>query len=394
LGHANVPVNSAVCCDTLWRQAAQASPDLDMSVTFVDVSKQYGDVDALIDFHLSANDGEFMVLVGPSGCGKTTALRIVAGLEEPDSGTVFIGGRDVTSLQPRERDIAMVFQNYALYPQMSVYDNIAFGLRTRRSPRQEIDRAVRDAAHALGLSELLKRKPAQLSGGQRQRVALARAIVRRPKAFLMDEPLSNLDAKLRAQTRIELIRLHRQLRKTVLYVTHDQVEAMTMGERIAVLDRGRLQQVGTPADVYDRPANLFVAQFIGTPAMTVFEGALRVDGDRLVVDAGAVTVALNEGQTRLIRDSGLLALSIGVRPEHIQLAEAFGERPAAASFPARVDVIEALGNESHATLLIDRRSIVVRLAPDAPITVGADHRFVIAADHVLLFDSRDGRRIE
>jgi multiple sugar transport system ATP-binding protein len=364
-----------------------------LSIEFEHVSRRFGDVDALVDFSLTASDGEFMVLVGPSGCGKTTALRIVAGLDEPDEGTVYIGGQDVTGLKPRERDIAMVFQNYALYPQMSVYDNIAFGLRTRRAPRAEIDGAVHDAASTLGLSELLKRKPGQLSGGQRQRVALGRAIVRRPKAFLMDEPLSNLDAKLRAQTRIELIRLHRQLQKTVLYVTHDQVEAMTMGERIAVMDRGRLQQVGTPDDVYSRPANLFVAQFIGTPAMTVFEGHVGALDGSMTINAGDVVVILDEGQAQRVRASGAEQIAIGVRPEHMIPSAELGERPAAATFDALVDVVEALGNEIHATLLMNARSIVVRLAPDTPLTVGQEQRFSIAPERLLLFDQRDGRLI-
>jgi ABC-type sugar transport system ATPase subunit len=364
-----------------------------LSIEFEHVSRRFGDVEALVDFSLTAADGEFMVLVGPSGCGKTTALRIVAGLEEPDEGAVKIGGVDVTGLKPRERDIAMVFQSYALYPQMSVYDNIAFGLRTRRAPRAEIDRAVRETAATLGLAELLKRKPGQLSGGQRQRVALGRAIVRRPRAFLMDEPLSNLDAKLRAQTRIELIRLHRQLQKTVLYVTHDQVEAMTMGERIAVMDRGRLQQVGTPNDVYSRPANLFVAQFIGTPALTTFEGAVSEAEGSMRVDAGDIVVRLDEGQAHRVRASGAPTIAVGVRPEHIVPAAELGERPVAANFNARVDVIESLGNEIHATLLTDARSMVVRLPPETPLTAGQNQRFSIVPEHLLLFDQRDGRLI-
>jgi multiple sugar transport system ATP-binding protein len=365
-----------------------------MSVTFDHVAKRYGEVDALVDFSLAVQDGEFMVLVGPSGCGKTTALRIVAGLEEPDDGAIFIGGRDVTDLQPRERDIAMVFQNYALYPQMSVYDNIAFGLRTRRLRRRAIDTAVHEAAHLLGISELLKRKPSQLSGGQRQRVALGRAIVRRPNVFLMDEPLSNLDAKLRAQTRIELIRLHRRLQKTVLYVTHDQVEAMTMGERIAVLDRGRLQQVGTANEVYNRPANLFVAQFIGTPAMTVFEGPTTECDGVVTVDAGTLRIVLSDEQSQVIRRSNARRIAIGIRPEHIDLASRFGERPAATTFTARVDVIESLGNETHVTLLLDDRSIIARLEADVGLRSGSEERFVIAPDHLLVFDTDSGRRLE
>jgi multiple sugar transport system ATP-binding protein len=365
-----------------------------MSVTFDRVAKRYGEVDALVDFSLAVQDGEFMVLVGPSGCGKTTALRIVAGLEEPDDGAVYIGGRDVTDLRPRERDIAMVFQNYALYPQMSVYDNIAFGLRTRHLPRRAIDTAVHEAAHLLGISELLKRKPSQLSGGQRQRVALGRAIVRRPNVFLMDEPLSNLDAKLRAQTRIELIRLHRRLAKTMLYVTHDQVEAMTMGERIAVLDRGRLQQVGTADEVYNRPANLFVAQFIGTPAMTVFEGPTTEGPGVMTVDAETLRVVLSDEESQVVRRSSAQRIAIGIRPEHIELASRFGERQAAITFTARVDVIESLGNETHVTLLLDDRSIIARLEPDVGLRAGTDERFVIAPEHLLLFDTESGRRLE
>jgi multiple sugar transport system ATP-binding protein len=364
-----------------------------VSVVFDRVTKHFGEVGALLDFSLTVDDGEFMVLVGPSGCGKTTALRIVAGLEEPTGGSVSIDGRDVTDLPPRARDIAMVFQNYALYPQMSVYNNIAFGLRTRKASRKEVDQAVREAAALLGLSDLLKRKPGQLSGGQRQRVALGRAIVRRPRAFLMDEPLSNLDAKLRAQTRIELIRLHRSIQKTVLYVTHDQVEAMTMGERIAVLDRGRLQQVGTASEVYTRPANLFVAQFIGTPAMTVFEGHLVDREGSAVVEAADVAVTLNAAQSALARAAGADTLAVGVRPEHIDLASDFGERHAAATFRARVDVIESLGNEIHATLLLDSRSIIARLAPDAAVEVDREDRFAVAPEHLLLFDPQTGRRL-
>jgi multiple sugar transport system ATP-binding protein len=365
-----------------------------MSITFDGVSKQYDDVPALVDFSLPVDDGEFMVLVGPSGCGKTTALRIVAGLEEPDVGSVYIDGRDVTELKPRDRDIAMVFQNYALYPQMSVYDNIAFGLRTRRVSKAEIDGAIRDAAELLGIGDLLKRKPGQLSGGQRQRVALGRAIVRRPNAFLMDEPLSNLDAKLRAQTRIELIRLHRRIQKTVLYVTHDQIEAMTMGERIAVMDRGRLQQVGTPGVVYREPVNLFVAQFIGTPAMTIFEGALRRQDGTLTIDAGeGVVVTLNAGQSEQVAKAGVRAIAVGVRPEHIGLSARHGERPVAAVFEASVDVVESLGNEIHATLLLDGRSIVARLDPDAPVQAGRAQRFAIAPEHLMLFDPATGRRL-
>ncbi|MDE3096108.1 MAG: ABC transporter ATP-binding protein [Chloroflexota bacterium] len=347
-----------------------------------------------MNFTLDVADGEFMVLLGPSGCGKTTALRILAGLEEPTAGAVTIAGRDVTDLPPRQRDVAMVFQNYALYPHMSVYDNIAFGLRMRRIPRGEIDRMVREAAATLAIADVLARKPGALSGGQRQRVALARAIVRRPRAFLMDEPLSNLDAKLRAQTRVELIRLHRQLQTTVLYVTHDQVEAMTMGHRIAVLERGRLQQVGEPRDIYERPANLFVAEFIGSPSMSFFRGPLRqTDGGGAVVDVPHLPFALDPAQAAPARAAGCAEVVVGVRPEHIVLAEDFGERYAAATFEADIDVVESLGNELHVSLMAQGRGIIARLSAGAPVAAGEARRFAIAPEHLLLFEPEHGTRL-
>jgi multiple sugar transport system ATP-binding protein len=365
-----------------------------LGIRFERVSKTFGDTVALIDFSLEIEDGEFMVLVGPSGCGKTTALRVLAGLEEPSSGEVYIDDRLITDLEPHRRDVAMVFQNYALYPHMSVYDNIAFGLRTRRIPRREVDRSVREAADLLGLADLLKRKPGQLSGGQRQRVALGRAIVRRPRAFLMDEPLSNLDAKLRAQTRLELIRLHRRLQTTVVYVTHDQVEAMTMGQRIAVLERGRLHQVGEPRDVYSHPSNLFVAEFIGSPAMSFFRGEVLAAPDgALAVKTPAAGFALTAEQCSVVSASGVKEVTLGVRPEHLDLVEECGERPAAATFSAMIDVVESLGNEIHATLLLNSRAIVARLAPDTRIYAGETRQFAVGAEHLLLFDPSNGQRL-
>ena len=370
--------------------APRASKEAIVSVRFERVSKQFGDTVALRDFSLDIGDGEFMVLLGPSGCGKTTALRILAGLEEATAGDVYIGDRNVSDVHPRERDIAMVFQNYALYPHMSVYDNIAFGLRMRRLSRKVVDDGVREVAALLGLNELLKRRPGQLSGGQRQRVALARAIVRRPKAFLMDEPLSNLDAKLRSATRIELIRLHRRLESTVLYVTHDQVEAMTMGQRIAVMDRGLLQQVGTAADVYARPANLFVAEFIGSPAMSFFRGPVQAVDGVLSVQTPSITFSLFDELGEVVRRHGVAEVVVGVRPEHIDPAEAMGERRVAAVFDAHVDVVESLGSEVHATLLVDGRGIVARLPVEEPPTAGETRRFSVAAEHLLLFDAATG----
>ena len=251
-------------------------------VTLDHVSKVFGEVRAVNDLTIQIHDKEFLVLVGPSGCGKSTALRLIAGLEEATAGDIYIGDRRVNDVAPKDRDIAMVFQSYALYPHMTVYDNLAFGLKLRKTPKTEIDRRVKEAAEILGLQNLLKRKPKQLSGGQRQRVALGRAIVREPQVFLMDEPLSNLDAKLRVQTRAELIKLHQRLQTTVIYVTHDQVEAMTMGHRIAVMRDGILQQLDTPQALYDRPANMFVAGFIGSPSMNFFEGTVSGADERPV----------------------------------------------------------------------------------------------------------------
>src|SRR5579862_5064811 len=243
-------------------------------LTLDHISKKYGEVTAVNDLNIQIRDQEFLVLVGPSGCGKSTALRMIAGLEEITGGDLYIGDRRVNDVAPKDRDIAMVFQSYALYPHMSVYDNMAFGLKLRKRPKQEIDRRVKEAAELLGLQNLLQRKPKQLSGGQRQRVALGRAIVREPQVFLMDEPLSNLDAKLRVQMRAEILNLQRELRTTTLYVTHDKVEALTMGDRMAVMRKGVLQQSGPPQELYDRPVNLFVATFIGSPAMNLVLGTL------------------------------------------------------------------------------------------------------------------------
>src|SRR5579859_931425 len=264
------------------------------SVTLEHVSKRFGEVTAVNDVTIEVKDKEFLVLVGPSGCGKSTCLRLIAGLEEVSDGNIYIGDRLVNDIAPKDRDIAMVFQSYALYPHMSVYDNLAFGLKLRKTPRKEIEQRVHQAAEILGIRELLQRKPKQLSGGQRQRVALGRAIVREPQVFLMDEPLSNLDAKLRVQTRAGLIKLHQRLQTTTVYVTHDQTEAMTMGHRIAVLKDGVLQQLDTPQTLYDRPANLFVAGFIGSPAMNFFPGQLATEGQDLWVQTSGLKLKLPE----------------------------------------------------------------------------------------------------
>src|SRR6266508_3346760 len=288
-------------------------------VTLDHITKKYGEVTAVNDLNIQIRDQEFLVLVGPSGCGKSTALRMIAGLEEITGGDLYIGDRRVNDVAPKDRDVAMVFQSYALYPHMTVYDNMAFGLKLRKYPRAEIDRRVKEAAEMLGIQELLARKPRQLSGGQRQRVALGRAIVREPQVFLMDEPLSNLDAKLRVETRAGLIKLHQRLLTTTVYVTHDQTEAMTMGHRIAVLRDGVMQQLDTPQTLYDRPANLFVAGFIGTPAMNFFPGQLASDdgGQSLWVQTSGLKLKVPETMRGRLASQTGREVVFGVRPEHI-----------------------------------------------------------------------------
>src|SRR5512138_528170 len=284
-------------------------------VVYDHVTKQFGEVKAVNDLSLDIKDKEFLVLVGPSGCGKTTALRLLAGLEEISAGSIFIGDRVVNDVAPKDRDIAMVFQSYALYPHMSVYDNMAFGLRLRKTPKAQIDKRVKEAAGLLGIGELLQRKPKQLSGGQRQRVALGRAIVREPAVFLMDEPLSNLDAKLRVATRAELIKLHQRLQTTVIYVTHDQVEAMTMGSRIAVLRDGILQQLDTPQNLYDHPSNTFVAGFIGSPAMNFFEATVTGGRDDLKLDTGSFRIPVPADRREKLANHIGKPVLMGMRPE-------------------------------------------------------------------------------
>jgi multiple sugar transport system ATP-binding protein len=322
-------------------------------VRFDHVSKRYGENAYVIrDLNLEILDHEFLVLVGPSGCGKSTALRMIAGLEEITEGDLYIGGGRVNDIAPKDRDIAMVFQNYALYPHMNVFDNMAFSLRLKGTPREEIERRVNSAADMLGLREYLTRKPRALSGGQRQRVALGRALVRNPKVFLLDEPLSNLDAKLRVQTRTEISRLHQTTGTTFVYVTHDQVEAMTMGDRIAVLNAGIIQQLGTPQELYDTPANLFVAGFIGSPSMDFFDGRLQKDG-------GGATVTIGSGtDTSMLHLTGQAAeqlqgqatsdgrvVIVGIRPEDFRLADGDASGADGGTMTGKVDVVEFLGNE-------------------------------------------------
>jgi multiple sugar transport system ATP-binding protein len=310
------------------------------SVTFDHVYKKYGDVIAVSDFNLEIQDGEFMVFVGPSGCGKTTSLRMIAGLEEISEGTLRIGDRVVNDVAPKDRDIAMVFQSYALYPHMSVRDNLAFGLKLRKVAKTEIESRINEAAGILQLEKLLDRKPKELSGGQRQRVALGRAIVREPAVFLMDEPLSNLDAKLRVQTRAEIARLHQRLGTTMVYVTHDQVEAMTMGQRIAVMSVGLLQQVGSPQELYDYPKNRFVAGFIGSPAMNFIE--VNVPGGGTTdLSEGGFHFPLPPNYREALQSAGNKVVA-GFRPEHLELGQLAGS---VATIRGVADVVEYLGNE-------------------------------------------------
>jgi multiple sugar transport system ATP-binding protein len=340
------------------------------------VSKVYGEgVGAITDLNLDVQDGEFIVLVGPSGCGKTTALRMVAGLESITQGTIRIGDRVVNTVPPKERDIAMVFQNYALYPHMSVYDNMAFGLKLRKLPKEEIDRRVREAAGILGLEEFLERKPKALSGGQRQRVAMGRAIVREPKAFLMDEPLSNLDAKLRVQMRSEIARIQHDLRVTTLYVTHDQVEAMTMGDRVAVIRKGVLQQIDTPQQLYDHPQNLFVAGFIGSPAMNMVEATLSRSNGSGAVDFGGLRLAIPPEVFAARRDlqgyDGKQVI-VGLRPEDMEDASLVSEAPADRRIRSDVILREALGADVLAHFRVMAPAVATEDARELAHDVGQE----------------------
>ncbi len=335
------------------------------SVTYDNVSKLFDGTAAVKDLDLEVNDGEFMVLVGPSGCGKSTALRMLAGLERVSDGRILIGERVVNNVAPQSRDIAMVFQSYALYPHMTVYDNLAFGLRNQKVPKKDIDRRVRRAAEILDLDPLIKRKPKQLSGGQRQRVALGRAIVREPEAFLMDEPLSNLDAKLRVQTRAEILKLQQDLGTTTIYVTHDQVEAMTMGDRIAVMRLGVLQQVGSPTDLYRQPANLFVAGFIGSPAMNL-------------VPAAVIGVTGEENRVA------------GFRPEHVHLKNGQAD---GIEFDGKVEVVEYLGDEQLVHFTRKDAMLQAKVPAERTISSGDQLTFTVPRNKLYLFDAETEERV-
>jgi ABC-type sugar transport system ATPase subunit len=356
-------------------------------VTFDAVTKRFGDVVAVRELSLEVRDGEFVVLVGPSGSGKTTALRLLAGLEALTSGQLRVGDRVVDRLAPRDRDIAMVFQDYALYPQMTVYQNLAFGLRTRKTPRDEIDRRVQRSAEMLDIVELLQRKPRALSGGERQRVALGRALVREPQAFLMDEPLSNLDAKLRVQTRSEIKHLQEQVGTTTVYVTHDQVEAMTMGDRVAVMSEGVLEQIGAPRTVYEEPANVFVAGFIGSPAMSFARMQASREGDSLTLSRGELSLTLPAVAGGL--PSEVIA---GIRPEHCHLWR--DGQGLVGPIAGRTEFVELLGRETLIGVeAADDLHFTVLAEPDAATKPGDEVRFGVEPGRLHLFDTETERAL-
>ena len=357
------------------------------------VSKKFGTVTAVNNISLEIPDQQFTVLVGPSGCVKTTALRLIAGLEEATSGNIYIGDRLVNDVAPKDRDIAMVFQNYALYPHMSVYDNMAFGLRLRKYPRPEIDRRVKETAGLLGIEQLLERKPKQLSGGQRQRVALGRAIVREPQVFLMDEPLSNLDAKLRVQTRAEIKKLQARLQTTTVYVTHDQVEAMTMGDRIVVMRDGLIQQVDSPLNLYEQPANLFVAGFIGSPAMNFIEATLKQRNGGTVIDAESFSMEVPSDLANLAKDWTGKKVIFGIRPEDIQDRVYARDINPAWVLRSMVEVHEPLGSDVILYLSSGAHSIVARVDAHSQAKMGQTAEVVFNLRRLHLFDPQTHQAI-
>ena len=356
------------------------------SVSLKNICKTYPNgFEAVKDFNLEIEDKEFIIFVGPSGCGKSTTLRMIAGLEEITSGELEIDGKVVNDVEPKDRDIAMVFQNYALYPHMTVYDNMAFGLKLRKTPRAEIDRMVKEAAKILDLGNLLDRKPKMLSGGQRQRVAMGRAIVRNPKVFLMDEPLSNLDAKLRVQMRIEIAKLHERLGATIIYVTHDQTEAMTLGTRIVVMKDGVVQQVDSPQNLYSKPCNLFVAGFIGSPQMNFFDTLCTVKDGKVVLELGESKITLPDEKGKALIDGGYEGKTVvmGIRPENIYDAQT----PSAENvISAPVNVYELLGAEVYLYSEVEGKNLTARVEPGTHAKVGDMMHYGLKTDMIHVFD--------
>lgn len=366
-------------------------------ITLKNIYKIYpGDVTAVNDFNLEIRDKEFIILVGPSGCGKSTTLRMVAGLEEITKGELYIGDRLVNDVEPKNRDIAMVFQNYALYPHMSVYKNMAFGLKLRKMSKDEIDKKVREAAKILDIEHLLERKPKALSGGQRQRVALGRAMVRNPAVFLLDEPLSNLDAKLRASMRTELIKLHKRLATTFIYVTHDQIEAMTMGDRIVVMHDGFIQQVDTPQNLYDSPRNLFVAGFIGTPPMNFMEGVVEKTEETYAVRVGEAQLPLLPERLSYDKIAPYIGKTVvvGVRPEDLHLEPVYMNRPDTGIINAHVELAELMGSEIYVYAKYGASNIIAKVPPQTKVEAGAQIQMAVACNKLHLFDKETQMAIE
>jgi multiple sugar transport system ATP-binding protein len=364
------------------------------SVTYEHVYKRFGDVTAVNDLDIKVADKEFLVFVGPSGCGKTTSLRLLAGLEEISEGRILIGDRVVNDVPPKDRDIAMVFQSYALYPHMSVYDNMAFGLKLRKVPKAEIDKRVKQAAEILGIAQLLDRKPRQLSGGQRQRVAVGRAIVRDPAVFLFDEPLSNLDAKLRVQTRAEISKLHQRLGTTFIYVTHDQVEAMTMATRIAVMKDGILQQVDTPQNLYDHPGNVFTAGFIGSPSMNFFDATLVEQDGKLLIDGGSFKLPVPDSKKVTYLPQKGKKVIFGIRPDDVHAANFAPPGITPAPLKADVDVTELMGNEIFLYLMTGKKQFIARVDPRTHARAGEQIDLIVNMDNMHIFDPQTEKTLD
>ncbi|HBX47438.1 MAG TPA: sugar ABC transporter ATP-binding protein, partial [Clostridiaceae bacterium] len=358
-------------------------------VTLKNITKVYpGNVTAVKDVNLEIADKEFVVLVGPSGCGKSTTLRMIAGLEEITEGELYIGDKLCNDIAPKDRDIAMVFQNYALYPHMTVYDNMAFGLKLRKVPKDEIDKKVKEAARTLDIEHLLDRKPKALSGGQRQRVALGRAIVREPKVFLMDEPLSNLDAKLRVQMRTEISKLHKRLNTTFIYVTHDQTEAMTMGTRIVVMKDGIVQQVDTPQTIYEKPENMFVAGFIGSPQMNFTDAKIVKEGNNLFVTFGKEKLPIPADKAKVIEDAGYEGKEVvfGIRPEHMNDDAKFMEEHKDSTISAKIEVMEHMGPETFLYFVCEGTNMVARVEPTTTAQLEQTIKLALDMDKMHIFD--------
>ena len=356
-------------------------------VTLENVCKNFGQVEAVSCFHLEVEDKEFLVLLGPSGCGKSTTLRMIAGLEELTDGNIYIGDELVNDMPPRDRHIAMVFQDYALYPHMTVYQNMAFGLKLRKHPKAEIDQRVKEAAEILGIQNLLDRKPRELSGGQRQRVAVGRAIVRKPAVFLFDEPLSNLDAKLRGQMRAELSKLHDQLATTIIYVTHDQVEAMTMGTKIVIMNDGVVNQVGTPMEIYDYPVNKFVGGFIGNPGMNFMPAKIVSEDSNLYVDAGSFRLLIPPAKQSYLQDKTDREVILGIRPEHIEDIAFLDASYVTDNFKAVVEVVETLGAEVQLDVVSGEHNLVARVDPRTKANRKEEIELAVNMDKIHIFDT-------